>query len=213
MAFVKYVLCPNALPFSYFKYGAEKGHGLLFSLDSESLLRNRKDAAPFQGCAQPFPSLAGAHSRRGGRAWSTHLQPFSRFPLLWAGPQHRGSGRQGASSRAPPFFAAAMARVSGCAARRGRPRALGGKHRSSSKSPEPEGTPLSLAALLSAPGTGMASGHQLGGLSRGSQNQLSGPRHLGAPLSLLRPRPLSAAATRAAAGARSRNPASWTGRG
>ncbi|XP_023983873.1 uncharacterized protein [Physeter macrocephalus] len=40
----------------------------------------------------------------------------------------------------------------------------------------------------------------------------SGPRHLGAPLPLLRPRPLSAAATRAAAGATSRDPASWTGR-
>ncbi|XP_061035059.1 uncharacterized protein LOC133082477 isoform X2 [Eubalaena glacialis] len=38
------------------------------------------------------------------------------------------------------------------------------------------------------------------------------PRHLGAPLPLLRPRPLSAAATRAAAGATSRDPASWTGR-
>lgn len=58
-----------ASPFSYFKHGAEKEHGLPFRLDSpEEPEGCREPVAPvtlFHGCAQPFPSSSGARSRRG----------------------------------------------------------------------------------------------------------------------------------------------------
>nr|XP_031527238.1 uncharacterized protein LOC107034689 isoform X1 [Vicugna pacos] len=100
-----------------------------------------------------------------------------------------------------------------------------GKHHSSSKSPEPAGPPLSLLPLLSAgrpdwprpsvrwpqprlPNPAL----RLRLAARGGFRK-SSPRRRGAPPPLLLPRLRGAAASRAAAGATSRDLASWTGTG
>ncbi|XP_066879462.1 uncharacterized protein [Kogia breviceps] len=88
--------------------------------------------------------------------------------------------------------------------------------------PRARGAAALVRTLALGPGTGMASAISWVASAEAPETSSaalacgvvreSGPRHLGAPLPLLRPHPLSAAATRAAAGATSRDPASWTGR-
>ncbi|XP_032476285.1 uncharacterized protein LOC116747839 isoform X5 [Phocoena sinus] len=88
--------------------------------------------------------------------------------------------------------------------------------------PRARGAAALVRTLALGPGTGMASAISWVASAEAPETSSAAlacgvvrescPRHLGAPLPLLRPRPLSAAATRAAAGATSRDPASWTGR-
>ncbi|XP_036695723.1 pre-mRNA-splicing factor CWC22 homolog [Balaenoptera musculus] len=88
--------------------------------------------------------------------------------------------------------------------------------------PRSRGAAALVRTLALGPGTGMASAISWVASAEAPETSSAAlacgvvresvPRHLGAPLPLLRPRPLSAAATRAAAGATSRDPASWTGR-
>lgn len=108
-----------------------------------------------------------------GRACSTHLEPSPRFPLLWAGTRHRRSGSQGASSRAPPLFAAATALGSRSAAWRGRPRAPGGRVAVDQRASSSRGR-RSPSHSCSRPEDQGDLGHPLGGLTRGSRNQPCG---------------------------------------